>query len=471
MKPYFSIIVTTFNNSKTIRKTLDSVVNQTLNDDNYEIIVVDDKSTDHTMDIINTYNNENIKVYQLNQNSGGPSKPRNEGIAQSNGKYIFFLDGDDWLDVNLLEAISLNYLKLDSDIIISKVIKDKDGFQTIHAKFMTINEHHNITGNDIPYLYYYLGPGGKFIKRELIIKNDILFPNNLHFGEDKMFFMEIFSKARSITTVPTISTYVNRSVDNTSLVRKSDFVTKRHSDFVLFKSVLNINDIKFKNKFLVRILEYDLLNNCNSNVFLKLGQDEKEEVFKVIRKIFTHEIITEEIIDLLDKKYNDAILAIYNNDLEKFIQFFNWYRKGIKIISSRDSNLYYYVDPNNKFETIVPFCNIKNLQVSKDIVYLQIDIHNIKQNQVASILFESRTHFKKSEYIKRFFFNKNILTISINKSFFNNLDNGIYNVLVVYDSYKPLNIKYGYTKKVELTNKKITFYPTINGNLSVKVEN
>ncbi|RIO68372.1 glycosyltransferase family 2 protein, partial [Staphylococcus borealis] len=232
---------------------------------------------------------------------------------------------------------------MDSDIIISKVIKDKDGFQTIHAKFMTINEHHNVTGNDIPYLYYYLGPGGKFIKRELIIKNDILFPNNLHFGEDKMFFMEIFSKARSITTVPTISTYVNRSVDNTSLVRKSDFVTKRHSDFVLFKSVLNINDIKFKNKFLVRILEYDLLNNCNSNVFLKLGQDEKEEVFKVIRKIFTHEIITEEIIDLLDKKYNDAILAIYNNDLEKFIQFFNWYRKGIKIISSRDSNLYYYV--------------------------------------------------------------------------------------------------------------------------------
>ncbi|RIO68420.1 glycosyltransferase family 2 protein, partial [Staphylococcus borealis] len=116
MKPYFSIIVTTFNNSKTIRKTLDSVVNQTLNDDNYEIIVVDDKSTDYTMDIINTYNNENIKVYQLNQNSGGPSKPRNEGIAQSNGKYIYFLDGDDWLDVNLLEAISLNYLKLDSDI-------------------------------------------------------------------------------------------------------------------------------------------------------------------------------------------------------------------------------------------------------------------------------------------------------------------------------------------------------------------
>ena len=470
MKPYFSIIITTFNNAKTIKKTLDSVVNQTLNNNYYEIIIVDDKSTDHTMDILNTYNEQNIKIYQLNQNSGGPSKPRNEGIVKSTGRYIYFLDGDDWIDKNLLETISSNYLKLDSDIIISKVIKDKNGIQTVHAKFMTINEHHNVSGNDIPYLYYYLGPGGKFIKRELINKNNIFFSHDLHFGEDKLFFMRVFSVANSVTTIPTISTYVNRATNNISLVKKSDFVTKRNSDYVLFKNVLNVKNKKFKNKFLVRILEYDLLNNCNSNVFLKLEKEEKEEVFKVIRKIFTHKKVTKKVISLLDKKFNNAISAIYNNDLDKFIRFFDWYRKGTKLISKKGDNLYYYVSPNNKFETIVPFCNIKNLQLSQDIIYLQIDVNNIKQDQVAGLLFESRTHFKKSKFISDINISKNLMTICIEKSFLKILEKDIYNILVIYNSYKPLNVKYGYTKKIEIANKNITFYPTINGNLSLKIE-
>ncbi|WP_233643294.1 glycosyltransferase family 2 protein [Staphylococcus devriesei] len=175
-KPYFSIIITTYNNINTIKKTLDSVVNQTLNNDKYEIIVIDDQSTDGTMEILSAYNESNLKIYQLDENSGGPSQPRNKGIRESNGDYIYFLDGDDWLDLNVLETISLNYLHLDSDIIISKVIKDNDGKQSIHAKFMTIKENYNVNGNDIPYLYYYLGPSGKFIKRELIFKNNISFP-------------------------------------------------------------------------------------------------------------------------------------------------------------------------------------------------------------------------------------------------------------------------------------------------------
>ncbi|WP_259337949.1 glycosyltransferase family 2 protein, partial [Staphylococcus devriesei] len=185
------------------------MVNQTLNNDKYEIIVIDDQSTDGTMEILSAYNESNLKIYQLDENSGGPSQPRNKGIRESNGDYIYFLDGDDWLDLNVLETISLNYLHLDSDIIISKVIKDNDGKQSIHAKFMTIKENYNVNGNDIPYLYYYLGPSGKFIKRELIFKNNISFPHNLHFGEDKIFFMNVFSLANSVTTISAISTYIN----------------------------------------------------------------------------------------------------------------------------------------------------------------------------------------------------------------------------------------------------------------------
>lgn len=466
----FSIIITTFNNIDTIRKTLDSIIHQTLNNDKYEIIVIDDKSVDGTWEILNTYNKSNLKVYQLDENSGGPSKPRNKGIRESIGDYVYFLDGDDWLDLNVLETISLNYLHLDSDIIISKVIKDNDGKQSIHAKFMTIKENHNVNGNGIPYLYYYLGPSGKFIKRELILKSNILFPHNLHFGEDKVFFMNVFSVANSVTTIPTISTYINRSPNNISLVKKSNFLTKRNSDYFLFKNTLDVTDPKFRNKFLLRILEYDLLNNCNSKTFLNLEYEEQEKVFYIIRKMFTHESITSEMISSIDPKFSNAIKAIYDNNLDSFIGFFKWYKEGLKIISKKENNLYSYISTNNEFETIVPFCNIKNLQVDRNSVYLQVEINNLKQEQISGIQLESRTHFMNSKFISEISINHNLLTLCIDKSLLDSLDKGIYNVLVIYDSYKALNIKYGFTKKLETTNRKVTFYPTINGNLSVKLE-
>lgn len=282
--------------------------------------------------------------------------------------------------------------------------------------------------------------------------------------------MNVFSLANSVTTISAISTYINRSPNNISLVKKSNFLTKRYSDYILFKNTLDIAKTKFRNKFLLRILEYDLLNNCNSKAFLNLEYDEKEKVFNIIRKIFTHEFIPTEIISSIDPKFNNAIEAIYEDNLDSFIGFFEWYKEGLKILCKKDNNLYSYISTNNEFETVVPFSNIKNLQVNHRSVYLQVDINNLKQEQISGIQLKSRTHFMSSKFISDFSINNNLLTLCIDKSLLDSLDKGIYNVLVIYDSYKPLNIKYGFTKKLETTNKKVTFYPTINGNLSIKLE-
>ena len=188
-KIIFSIVITTFNNKNTIEKTLDSVMEQSLDADLYEIVIVDDCSNDGTWEILQRYKNFNIKKYRLAQNSGGPSIPRNTGIKHSIGEYLYFLDGDDWLEQNILETISINKKWHKSDLIISKVIKHTEKNQSVHARFMTAKTYINEQSYKIPYLYYYLGPGGKFIKRKLIEKHDIQFPINLHFGEDKLFFV------------------------------------------------------------------------------------------------------------------------------------------------------------------------------------------------------------------------------------------------------------------------------------------
>ncbi len=97
----FSIIIPTYNVDKYISKTLESILLQKYN--NYEIIIVDDGSTDNTRQIINSIKDKRIKL--ICQKNSGVSKARNEGIKNSKGDYIIFVDGDDYLENYTLEYI------------------------------------------------------------------------------------------------------------------------------------------------------------------------------------------------------------------------------------------------------------------------------------------------------------------------------------------------------------------------------
>lgn len=103
MSPLFSIIIPTYNSQKTIRRCIDSVLSQTFND--YEIIVVDNYSSDDTFKILNTY--DGLKIYQEN-NNGIIAHSRNVGIKFAKGKWICFLDSDDWWDRNKLENVAFH---------------------------------------------------------------------------------------------------------------------------------------------------------------------------------------------------------------------------------------------------------------------------------------------------------------------------------------------------------------------------
>ena len=97
----FSIIIPNYNEEKYIRKCLDSIFNQTIDNTKYEVIVIDDGSTDKSVDIITKYN-----VKLLNSNRLGAGGARNKGIDIAKGKYIILLDADDYLyKNNVLEKL------------------------------------------------------------------------------------------------------------------------------------------------------------------------------------------------------------------------------------------------------------------------------------------------------------------------------------------------------------------------------
>jgi len=98
--PTFSVIIPVYNTEKYIRKCIDSVLNQTFND--YEIVVVNDGSTDKCLDILNEY--DNIKL--INQKNQGLSMARNTGIKSAKGKYFILLDSDDYIEPDLLYELN-----------------------------------------------------------------------------------------------------------------------------------------------------------------------------------------------------------------------------------------------------------------------------------------------------------------------------------------------------------------------------
>ena len=110
-----SIVVAVYNAEKTLKKCVDSLLNQTYN--NIEIILVNDCSKDNSLDICNEYSkaNDNVKVISNDRNSG-VSATRNNGINNSTGEYICFVDSDDYVEKDyveiLLKALINNNLQL-----------------------------------------------------------------------------------------------------------------------------------------------------------------------------------------------------------------------------------------------------------------------------------------------------------------------------------------------------------------------
>lgn len=103
MTTLVSIVIPTYQRSNKLKKTLSSVLAQTFI--NYEVLVMDDGSTDSTREIVNSFNDSRIN-YNWQKNTGGPAKPRNDGIKIAKGDWIAFLDDDDEWTKDKLSEIS-----------------------------------------------------------------------------------------------------------------------------------------------------------------------------------------------------------------------------------------------------------------------------------------------------------------------------------------------------------------------------
>lgn len=103
MNIFFSVVIPTYNRSGVLKRAIESVLAQSLS--NFEILVMDDGSTDNTSAVVEAFNDPRI-TYEWDKNFGGPARPRNRGIAKAKGEWVCFLDADDWWKPNKLQICS-----------------------------------------------------------------------------------------------------------------------------------------------------------------------------------------------------------------------------------------------------------------------------------------------------------------------------------------------------------------------------
>lgn len=197
-----SIIIAVYNIEKYIEKCLVSVLNQTFSD--IEIIVVNDGSTDSSLDIIKKICVHDKRVKIINQNNKGLIEARKSGFRESEGEYILFMDGDDWLELNAIEILYAEAIQKKSDIVLFNAYNSYDDgsrtdFKTVNSDYFNevLNDplKHLFLDNVLPVIW------AKFIKRKFIVENNIDFPNNISYGEDLAFVSKLFMNKPNITLI------------------------------------------------------------------------------------------------------------------------------------------------------------------------------------------------------------------------------------------------------------------------------
>jgi len=282
-----SIIVPVYNAAFFLPKCIESLLAQTLQD--IEIILVNDASTDNSLEILNEYHTkypEKIVVIdaEVNQRQGGA---RNLGIEIAKGTYIGFVDSDDWVEKNMYEALYDEAIKQDSDIC--------------YTKWQQVNEKGKIIKNAVNYFL----PTGEvtahkrrkmlinnntcvplnLYKRSLIIENKIRFPIHVRY-EDIYFDPLVLLYAKHIAAVDKI--LYNYYIHNASTTHNAD--ESKYKD-KLSVALLLVEEVKKRNYYEKYKTEFDYLYfrkgyiHVALNYLINAGTIKKEVILDIKSKL------------------------------------------------------------------------------------------------------------------------------------------------------------------------------------------
>ncbi len=227
-----SIIVPIYNSEKYLKKCIDSLINQT--HENIEILLINDGSSDNSEKLIKKYKDKRIKY--ISKENEGIGKTRNLGIKESKGKYVMFIDSDDYISEDCVEKFYNFAESTKSDLVVSNFYKDHDG----QLEEIIIPSFNSTTLNDNPNLLNIInmGPCNKIYKKELI--SNIKFDEKLKY-EDVIFVCKALNRAKKISKIDEFLSYY-------VIHGSSETTTRDNKIFDIIKVNEELKRIFFDNK-------------------------------------------------------------------------------------------------------------------------------------------------------------------------------------------------------------------------------
>jgi len=278
--PLISVVIPTYNSAPYVERCLNSVINQSIK--NIEIILVDDMSSDHTPDILCSYANqfENIKLLKMKTKKTAGAA-RNVGIENSKGKYISFIDSDDWIDSDYYHHMLLTIKKDNTDIAISGVKREYENHKNSSVRYK-YNSENIITGEyAITLLSRVIDQDisissivcNKLFRAKLIRGKGHRFIEKCNNNEDDIFTFNIFLDAKKVG--------INNKTNYHQYQRRGSVsrnFTKKHIDDLFFAFECISKTLKRRNLYKkYKLHYYAFFEKCLSYLLEAMRLSEQDE--------------------------------------------------------------------------------------------------------------------------------------------------------------------------------------------------
>lgn len=315
-----TVAVPVYNAEEYIETCLNSIVEQSLNKDEYEVIVVDDASTDRTQSILEYFKMRYPSLIQTiyrSENSGGASVPRNEAIAMAQGEYIFFVDSDDYLGAEALERMYAYGHANNSDIVIGKYVGVK-GRKVPEAIFAKGNlEKAEILDDSLFYALSAL----KMFRLEKVRALQLSFDADAIVAEDQAFTVAMYCNTEQISILADYDCYFVTKHEDGHLSENelnTDLYFRLMGDILHSIYQGSVGDTEYKHKlagkFVTRMFRHGQSKDFFKDKHMTVGQ-KKEWLLAFSR--FINESMPEEADQYVTATFSERLYYIRENDLYK----------------------------------------------------------------------------------------------------------------------------------------------------------
>ncbi|MDY5497208.1 MAG: CDP-glycerol glycerophosphotransferase family protein [Anaerobutyricum sp.] len=301
-----SVIIAAYNAEKYLAETLDSVFLQTMDRSEYEVIAVNDGSSDNTVNILNDYKEKYDNLIIINKENGGPSSARNAGLDIAKGEYIFFFDADDLIEADALMSMYETAKNNHADLLIGKYDIFNEHTTTQIHNLDKLVEQEDIDKYDTDILWTF-SLSNKLFRRELIEQYHFRLPP-ISYSEDGAFLTEFLYHCSKITGFDQIIFHYRRYNDTEASSITASISPAKIKDYITAHQMILASA---KRSFLRDYPEYHNIEEArkdNRDIHIYLSTIIRKELQILLNQFYTQFwSLDEQTISMLVNEINEKL--------------------------------------------------------------------------------------------------------------------------------------------------------------------